>query len=47
MAGNLPMTQPFGAILILWGGWLMLIGVRNWWVLGMVVAGGALLLIAG
>jgi hypothetical protein len=37
------MTQPLGAILALWGGWLMLIGVRNWWVLGLLVAGGVLL----
>ena len=37
------MTQPLGAILILWGGWLMLIGVRNWWVLGLLVVGGAVL----
>lgn len=37
------LAQPLGAILILWGGGLMLIGVRNWWVPGLLVAGGAAL----
>ncbi len=41
------LIHPIGAILILWGGWLVLIGVRSWWVLEMVAAGGACLLIAG
>lgn len=33
------LIQPLGAILILWGAWLMLLGVRNWWALGLLVAG--------
>ncbi len=37
------LIQPLGAILILWGAWLMLIGVRNWWTLGVLVAGTVLL----
>jgi hypothetical protein len=37
------MTQPIGAILILWGAWLMLIGARGWWTLGLLVVGAVLL----
>jgi hypothetical protein len=36
-------AQPLGAILILWGAWLMLIGVRGWWTLGLLVAGALVL----
>ena len=35
--------QPLGAILALWGAWLMLIGARGWWTLGLLVVGGVLL----
>jgi hypothetical protein len=37
------LAQPLGAILALWGAWLMLIGVRGWWTLGLLVTGGAVL----
>jgi hypothetical protein len=37
------LTQPLGAILALWGAWLMLIGARGWWTLGLLVVGGAVL----
>lgn len=37
------LTQPLGAILVLWGAWLMLIGARGWWTLGLLVAGAVLL----
>lgn len=33
------MIQPLGAILALWGAWLMLIGARGWWTLGLLVVG--------
>lgn len=39
------MTQPLGAILGLLGIWLFLLGVRNWWTLGLLVAGVVGLLI--
>lgn len=37
------MMQSAGAILALWGAWLMLIGARGWWTLGLLVVGGVLL----
>jgi hypothetical protein len=43
----LALAQPLGAILALWGAWLMLIGARGWWTLGLLVVGGACLLIGG
>lgn len=39
------LIQPLGAFLALWGVWLMLVGVRNWWTLGLLVAGMVGLLI--
>lgn len=32
-------VQPLGAILGLWGICLFLLGVRNWWTLGLLLAG--------
>ena len=33
------LVQPLGAILGLWGIGIFLLGVRNWWTLGLLVAG--------
>jgi hypothetical protein len=39
------MFQPLGAILALWGVWLMLIGARGWWTLGLLVVGALALIV--
>ncbi|MGX9394035.1 hypothetical protein ACWX0K_24405 (plasmid) [Nitrobacteraceae bacterium UC4446_H13] len=36
-------SQLLGYVFGLWGARLMLVGVRNWWTLGLLVAGAVLL----